>query len=175
MWIARVQLMGAFAVMALAMAVNTQAGAAQVVRRTPAHPDQANGALTLSAKVAGKSATASGAGRCAREANASLHDKPAALYLVDYSGPGELRAVHLTLWEFKDGSPSQLGITLDVAGTSHRISTLEGGTREGAGTATLQAVGTGHRISVQGHDAQGVPIGVTIDCKSFQGIEAEGG
>ena len=173
MRIAGGRLTGAVAVLALATAVSAQPGAAQAGRRTPAQADQGRGAL--SANVAGKKATASGPGRCARETGASLYDKPAALYLVEHSGPGELKEVHLTLWEFKDGSPSQFRITLDLDGTSHTISTLQGGTREGDGTASLQEVGTGHRISVQGHDAKGVPLGVTIDCVSFQGIEAEGG
>jgi hypothetical protein len=173
---AGIQVTAALAALALVTLMCPPPGAAQVSRRTPEQADQATGtSLTLSAKVAGRKATASGPGRCARETKASLYGKPAALYLLEYSGTGELRAAHLTLWRFEDGSPDQLRITVDVDKVSHRISTLEGGEREGGGTATLQAVGAGGRIVVQGRDAQGAPLEVTIECKSFQGIEAEGG
>jgi hypothetical protein len=164
------------ALLALVTLVRASPGAAQVSRRMPEQADQATGdALALTAKVAGRKASASGPGRCARETKASLYDKPAALYLLEYSGTGEPSEVHLTLWRFEDGSPSQFRITVDVDRVSHRISTLESGKREGDGTATLQAIGAGGRIVVQGRDAQGASLEVMIDCKSFQGIEAEGG
>lgn len=175
MRIAGDQLTATLAILALVTLVGAPPGAAQVRRRMPAQADQATAtSVALSATVGGRKASASGPGRCARETKASLHDRPAALYLVDYSGTGELSEVHLTLWRFEDGS-SQLRITADADRVSHRISTLEGGKREGDGTATLQTVGAGGRILVQGRDAQGVSLEVTIECKSFQGIEAEGG
>ena len=168
------QFTAALATLAVLMLINAAPGAAQARRRS--QEDLAKGAsLALSTNVGGKRVTASGPGRCARETNASLYGKAAALYLVQYSGTGELTAVHLTLWEFKDGSPSQLGITVDVGGASHRVSTLQGGKRQGDGTATVQAAGTGGRIVVHGRDARGTSLEVTIECESFQGIEAEGG
>ena len=154
----------------------TTSGAAQVGRRTPREANDAAGAsLSVTATVGGTKFSATGAGRCDRETGASLYDKPAILHLVEYSGPGELRGLRLTLWQFKDGSPIQLGLTLEVEKGSHQISTLQGGHREGDATATVQLVGTGGRIVVLGRDGKRVQIQATIECTAFGGIEAEGG
>lgn len=173
---ARRQLTVTLGAVALAAFAGAEAGSAQITRRTPRQADESAAAsVTVRAEVGGKKLAASGAGRCARELGASLYDKPAALYLVEYVGSGELERIHLTLWQFKDAGPSQLGLTLDAGGTSHRISTLQGGKREGEGSATVESAGEGGRIVIQGRDAKGARVQATIECKAFSGIEAEGG
>jgi hypothetical protein len=159
----------------LTVALGTVALAAFAGAETGSAQGTPGGSITVRAEVGGKKLAATGAGRCARELGASLYDKPAALYLVEYAGSGELERIHLTLWQFKDASPSQLGLTLDAGGTSHRISTLQGGKREGEGSATVESAGAGGRIVIQGRDAKGARIQAAIECKVFGGIEAEGG
>ena len=150
-------------------------GVAQVSRRTPGEANEAGASLSVTATVGGRKFSATGAGRCDRETSASLYDKPATLYLVEYSGAGELRRLRLTLWQFKDESPIQLGLALEVEKGSHRVSTLQGAPREGDASATVQQAATGGRIVVLGRDGKRVQIQATIECTAFGGIEAEGG
>jgi hypothetical protein len=121
--------------------------------------------------------TGGGPGRCGREAEASLYQKPAALYLIEYAGgkSGDLKHVRLTLWQFKDGSPDQLSLAFDAGRDFYNISTLEKSKIVGKGSATVTTTAAGGKIVVKGQDARGVPIQMTVECDAFEGIEAEGG
>jgi hypothetical protein len=133
--------------------------------------------VTFSATAGPKHYTGGGDGRCGRETAASLYEKPATLYLIEYGGEGsgDLDRVNLTLWQFKDGSPDQLSLSFDSGKESYKISTVQGSTVVGKGSATVTAAGPGGTIVVKGLDARGVPIQMTVGCASFSGIEAEGG
>lgn len=133
--------------------------------------------LTFDAVAGARHYTGAGSGRCGRETEATLYEKPATLYLIEYTGggTGDLERVNLTLWHFKDGSPDQLSLAFDAGRSSHRISTLQGSKIEGKGRATVSDAGAGGKIVVKGQDARGVPIRMTVGCAAFSGIEAEGG
>ena len=79
--------------------------AAALMAAAPGQPT-----LTFSAVAGLKNYTGGGHGRCGRETAASLYEKPATLYLIEYGGEGggDLDRVNLTLWRFKDGSADQL-------------------------------------------------------------------
>lgn len=133
--------------------------------------------LTFSAVAGVKHYTGGGHGRCGRETAASLYEKPATLYLIEYGGDGsgDLDRVNLTLWRFKDGSPDQLRLAFDAGKESYTISTVQGSKVVGKGSATVTAAGDGGTIVIKGLDARGVPIQMTVGCAAFSGIEAEGG
>ncbi|HEY8258698.1 MAG TPA: hypothetical protein VIG08_13660 [Gemmatimonadales bacterium] len=140
-----------------------------------AAPDQPT--VSFSA-VAGLNHYAGGGhGRCGRETAASLYEKPATLFLIEYGGEGsgDLDRVNLTLWQFKDGSADQLSLAFDAGKESYNISTVQGSKVVGKGSATVTAAGAGGKIVVKGLDARGVPIQMTVECAAFSGIEAEGG
>lgn len=133
--------------------------------------------VTFSATAGIKHYTGSGNGRCGRETAASLYEKPATLYLIEYGGEGsgDLDRVDLTLWRFKDGAPDQLRLAFDSGKESYTISTVQGSKVVGKGSATVTAAGEGGTIVVKGLDARGVAIQMTVECATFSGIEAEGG
>lgn len=132
--------------------------------------------LTIDVVAGVKHFTGGGPGRCGRETAATLYQKPATLYLIEYNGEsGDLKRVRLTLWQFKDGSPDQISLAFDSARDSYTISTLQGSKIVGKGSASVSATGPGGKIVVKGQDARGVPIQMTVGCSEFGGIEAEGG
>jgi hypothetical protein len=150
--------------------------AAQGARQSVGGAAEAGGAaMRVSTVAGGSSFSGAGPGRCARETEASLYEKPAALYMIEYAGTEGVRGLRLTVWQFKDGSPGQLSLSLDAGSASHRISTLQGSKIEGAGQATVQSSGAGGRIVVEGKDEKGVPLKTVVECRAFAGIEAEGG
>ena len=132
-------------------------------------------ALTFEAVGGVKRYSGGGAGRCGREAAATLYEKPATLYLVEYTGggSGDMKRVKLTLWQFKDGSPDQLSLYFDAGRDSYTISTLQGSKIQGKGSATVNAAGAGGKVLVKAQDARGVPIQMTVGCAAL--IEVEGG
>lgn len=148
-------------------------GALALIAAAPAREP----ALTFTAVVGVKRYTGGGPGRCGRETEASLYEKPAALYLIEYAGggSGDLKRVHLTLWQFKDGSRDQLSLAFEAGRDSYNISTLQQSKIVGKGSATVTAAGAGGKIVVKGQDARGVPIQLTVECFPFNVIEAEGG
>ena len=146
--------------------------AAALMAATPAQST-----LTFSATAGGRHYTGGGNGRCGVETAASLYEKPATLYLIEYGGEGsgDLDRVNLTLWRFKDGSPDQLSLAFDSGKDSYKISTLQGSKPVGKGIATVTPAGEGGTIVVTGLDTRGLTIQMTVGCATFSGIEAEGG
>ncbi len=133
--------------------------------------------LEISAVVAGKSAQASGLGECRFEPNGSIYEKPAALWSVSYSDADNAGFQHLnlTVWRLKNGAAEQVSLALQVGETTHQISTVEGGELKGRGSVTAPQGGGGGRIRVEGEDAGGTQLAVTVDCPRFTGIEPAGG
>ncbi len=157
---------------ALSIALGTLATLALMAASPAGEPS-----LTFDATAGVKRYSGGGPGSCGRETAATLYEKPAKLYLVEYAGggSGDIERVHLTLWQFKDGSPDQLSLSFDSGRDSYTISTLQGSKIQGKGSATVSGAGAGGRIVVKGQDARGVPIQMTVGCSAFGGIEAEGG
>jgi hypothetical protein len=132
--------------------------------------------ITVTARIGGKIYQGSGTGSCRHEAEASIHDVSAALWMVQYAGEGKaLKQLNLTLWRPKDGSPDQLSLSLETGSGSHRIETGGKGGNKGEGSVTILPSGPGGRLEISGKEAGGKPVQITIDCPAFAGIEAEGG
>jgi hypothetical protein len=133
------------------------------------------GVVSVSAQVGGKSYGATGAGSCRHSPSASIYDVPAALWMVEQSGEGAIKSVHLTLWRPKDGSSDQVSLSLQTRSSSHVISS--GGKAEPVGDATVKLLplGPGGRFELKGKDGAGAKVQVIITCPAFTGVEAEGG
>jgi hypothetical protein len=133
-------------------------------------------AITVAARIGGKSYQGSGTGSCRREPEASINDVSAALWMVEYTGQkGAVKQLKLTLWRPKDGIPDQLTLTLETDSGSHRIETGGKGKNSGEGSVTILPSGPGGRLEISGKEAGGKRVQITIDCPAFAGVEAEGG
>jgi hypothetical protein len=142
----------------------------------PASPAQ-DITVSIGARAGGKNYEASGPGSCEHAADASIRGASASLWLVQFAAAGKskLRGLNLTLWRPKDGDSDQLSFSLETKSGLHRIET--GGAEEaaGEGTVTILPSGPGGRLEINGKDADGKPIQVTIDCSAFADVASEGG
>jgi hypothetical protein len=134
------------------------------------------GAISVSAKVGGKSYQGSGSGSCRHAAEASIHGVSAALWMVQFAGKsGPMKQLNLTLWRPKDGDSDQLSLDFEAGTGSHRIETGGSGGNSGQGSVTILPSGPGGRLEISGKESGGKPVQLTIDCPVFGDIEAEGG
>jgi hypothetical protein len=138
---------------------------------------QAASSLTVSGSVGGKAIQVTGSGACRHAPDAAIHGVSASLWMVDYSGTddGAVKRLKLTLWRPKDGGPDQLSLELKSQSGDHRVETGPRGKHKGEGTVTILPSGPGGRLELRGKDAKGKPIQISIDCPSFDEVEAEGG
>jgi hypothetical protein len=133
------------------------------------------GVVSVSAQVGGKSYGAMGAGSCRHSPSASIYGVPAALWMVEQSGDGALKSVHLTLWRPKNGSSDQVSLSLQTRSSNHVISSGGKGEPVGDATVKLSPLGSGGRFELKGKDGAGAKVEVIITCPEFSGVEAEGG
>lgn len=167
--------MDRFAVMAVLVLLAGSTGEAVAQRKRPEAPAE-NVAITVSGRIGGKSYHGSGTGSCSYEPDASIHDVSASLWMVQYAGQaGALKQLNLTLWRPKDGTPDQLSLSLEMVSGSHRIETGGKDGNSGEASVTILPSGPGGSLEINGKEARGKPVQVTIDCPTFAGIEAEGG
>jgi len=160
------------AVLAFLFGLHRDAAAQRLGSEVPAETV----AITVTARIGGKSLQGSGAGSCRHEADASIHDVSAALWMVQYAGQsGGIKQLNLTLWRPKDESPDQLSLSLETASGSHRIETGGKEGNNGEGSVTILPNGPGGRLEISGKEAGGKSVQIAIDCPAFEGIEAEGG
>jgi hypothetical protein len=127
-------------------------------------------------KIGGKKYQSSGDGTCRHTPDAPVGDASASVWTVRYegSGGGDLERLNLKLQRPKDGSPDQLTLSLETRKSgSHRIETGKGGKDRGEGTVVILPNGPGGRLEINGKDARGKRIQITIDCPAF--VPADGG
>jgi hypothetical protein len=142
--------------------------------------NQKPGAETLvvgvGGKIGNKKYQSSGNGTCRHTPDASIGDVSASVWTVQFEGPGAagLARLNLELRRPKDGSAEQLTLALETkkSGT-HRIET-GGEENEGEGTVAILPNGPGARFEINGKDARGKRIQITIDCPAFTPAEEEG-
>jgi hypothetical protein len=148
-----------------------------VAQRVPSKAPAESEAITVAARIGGKSYQGSGSGSCRHEPEASIRGVSAALWVVEYAGhAGALKQLNLTLWRPKDGGPDQLSLSLEAGSGSHRIETgATEGKNTGQGSVTILPSGPGGRLEISGKEGSGKRVQITIDCPTFGGIEAEGG
>lgn len=130
----------------------------------------------LSLSVGGKKLQASGEGVCKAAQQASIYGIPAALYTV--SQRTKSHSLNLSLWQPKDGAPLMMSLSVQAGDKTYRVDTVKGGNKrdtQGSGKAGLEKSGAGGTIALDAVAASGEKITGTIKCRSFGGIQAEGG
>ncbi len=90
-------------------------------------------------------------------------------------GKSKVKQLNLTLWRPKDGDSDQLSFSLETKSGSHRIETGGPGQTAGEGAVTILPSGPGGRLEINGKEANGKPIQVTIDCSAFADVASDGG
>ncbi len=133
--------------------------------------------MKVTASVDGDHYESSGTGECAAAAEASIYDVPASLWRAAYEGPegSDAYRLNLTVWRPKAGGAEMVGLHLSRGETAHRISTVKGGEMAGSGTAGVRPAGGGGTLTVAGKDDHGHAVELSVECKRFDGVVAEGG
>lgn len=132
--------------------------------------------LSVTAAAGGKTASFSGLGECHHTTDASVYDVPANMWssAIDTES-GDLRYLNLTLWQPKAGGDVQVSLGVTLGETTHQIATVKGADIRGSGTGRVAPKGQGGTLTVEGSDAEGRPVRVTVDCTTFTEPVAEGG
>jgi hypothetical protein len=124
----------------------------------------------IGGKIAGKKYQVSGDGTCRHTPDVAVGEASASVWTVRYqkSGEDDLEGLNLRLQRPKDGSPDQLSLSLETRKTgSHRIETGGGGKDQGEAKVAILPNGPGGRLEINGKDARGKRIQITIDCPAF--------
>jgi hypothetical protein len=163
------------ATMVLLVAVGRDSLAQRRARSDTSAPGAETTTVTIAARIGSKGYQASGNGSCRHAPDASIRGVSASLWMVELpNSHGGLKRLNLTLWRPKDGGPDQLSLDLETSSGSHRIKTGEDESA-GEGSVTILPSGPGGRLEINGKDAGGKPVQITIDCPTFAAVEAEGG
>ena len=134
--------------------------------------EEAPASATPSSQAANLSVDVS---KCGYEPNASIYDKPAELWTAQSDRDGG-QYLNVAIWKLKSGEPIQFNLSVGSGSADPReITTVAGGTIKGSGTATVTPQGEGGTIAIDGTDASGSALKVTITCTRFEPIAEEGG
>jgi hypothetical protein len=132
--------------------------------------------LTVTADVDGARSTYSGLGECHHTTDASIYDVPASMWSANAdAASGDLRYVNLTLWQPKATGEMQVSLGLTAGGATHEIATVKGADPKGTGTGRVDPSGAGGSMHVEGKDADGRSVRLTIECTRWTEPVAEGG
>jgi hypothetical protein len=144
--------------------------------RSPGGGSSGQSSIELTGSVGGEPVSLSATGECRHEADAYIYGVPSSMWMVSSSGTGNVKRLSATIWRPKNGATEQVQLNLDGASGSYEIDTVTGDKRTaGSASVTIDTRSAGGRIGIDGRDAKGVPIRISVDCPSFSTIEAEGG
>jgi hypothetical protein len=149
--------------------------AAQQLERNP-KPAAQTLVVGVGGKIGNKKYQSSGNGTCRHTPDASIGGVSASVWRVQLEGSDAdgLERLDLKLRRPKDGSAEQLTLALQTRKSgSYRIET-GGEENEGEGTVVILPNGPGARFEINGKDARGKRIQITIDCPAFTPAEEEG-
>lgn len=132
-------------------------------------------AIVIDATLGSHRYVASGAGECSHAPAASIYGMPAEMWLVQYGGGGDVQSLSLTLWRPASGEGDQLSLSVTADDHTARIATVAGGRMEGSARVAMETDGAGSRLRVEGRDADGDRVSVTVRCPRFDPLEAVGG
>jgi hypothetical protein len=129
-----------------------------------------------SADVDGALYQFSGLGECQHTADASIYEVPASMWSARFTDvAGMFTYLNLTLWQPKAAPAVQVSLGLTGAGETSEIVTVKGSQIRGSGAGRIQPKGEGGALTVDGRDAKGRAVHLTVDCSRFTEPVAEGG
>lgn len=132
--------------------------------------------LTATADVGSARYQFSGLGECQHTTDASIYDVPASMWSARFTDEaGKFTYLNLTLWQPKAAAAVQVSLGLTVAGKTSEIATVKGSQIRGSGTGRIEPKGEGGALIVDGKDANGHAVRLTVDCSRFTEPVAEGG
>jgi hypothetical protein len=118
----------------------------------------------------------SGVGECQHTEDASIYQVPASMWSARFTDEaGSLTYLNLTLWRPKGTAGVQVSLALTGGGETSRISTVRGAEVHGSGSGRVEPKGEGGSLVVDGRDAGGHGVKLTVDCSRFTEPVAEGG
>lgn len=139
---------------------------------TPAAFAQADIAL----QAGGEKYQASGQGECKAAPQASIYGVSAAMYSVSHRAGKQ--SMNLTLWQPTNGAANMISLQLATGSKSYVVDTVKAGAKrdtKGSGKASVEKSGAGGAIVIDAVAAGGEKITGKIQCRTFGGIQAEGG
>jgi hypothetical protein len=132
--------------------------------------------LTATAEAGGQSFRFSGLGECQHTADASIYDVPASMWSARFTDDaGKFSYLNLTLWQPRSAPSLQVSLGMTGGGQTSEIATVKGAEVRGAGTGRVEPKGEGGALLVEGKDAAGHEVHLTVDCSRFTEPVAEGG
>jgi hypothetical protein len=132
--------------------------------------------LQATADVDGTRYRYSGVGECQHTEDASIYQVPASMWSARFTDEaGSLTYLNLTLWRPKGTAGVQVSLALTGGGETSRISTVRGAEVHGSGSGRVEPKGEGGSLVVDGRDAGGHGVKLTVDCSRFTEPVAEGG
>ena len=132
--------------------------------------------LTATADAGGARYQFSGLGECQHTSDASIYEVPASMWSARFSDEaGKFTYLNLTLWQPKAAAAIQVSLDMTGAGETYEIATVKGSQLRGSGTGRIEPKGEGGALIVDGRDASGQPVRLTVDCSRFTEPVAEGG
>jgi hypothetical protein len=132
--------------------------------------------MDLTASIRGTQYALKGAGECTYTSDVAIYDVPAAMWHATLKSDGSaVSYVNLTIWQFKNGTPTQFSLALQVTGEYHHIATIKGATIVGAGAARVERGGESATLTVDGTDARGAGAQLSIRCAGVTAAVQEGG
>jgi hypothetical protein len=132
--------------------------------------------LTATADVDGARYQFSGPGECQHTTDASIYEVPASMWSARFTDEsGKFTYLNLTLWQPKAAAAVQVSLGLTGAGATSEIATVKGSQLRGSGTGRIEPKGEGGALIVDGREANGRAVRLTVDCSRFTEPVAEGG
>jgi hypothetical protein len=132
--------------------------------------------LTATAAVDGHRYRFSGLGECQHTADASIYEVPASMWSARFTDEaGKFTYLNLTLWQPKATPAVQVSLGLTGAGETSEIATVKGSQIRGSGAGRIEPKGEGGALIVDGRDANGHAVHLTVNCSRFTEPVAEGG
>lgn len=110
---------------------------------------------------------ASGEAQCKAAPRASIYNIPASLTSVSHRAGKD--SLNLSLWQPANGQPAMLTLSVTTGGKTYLVDTVKD--KKGSGKATRED----RTILIDAVAASGEKITGRIQCRSFGGIQAEGG
>jgi hypothetical protein len=132
--------------------------------------------LSGTADVGGHAYRFSGLGECQHTADAAIYEVPASMWSARFTDDaGTFSYLNLTLWQPRGAPALQVSLGLTAGGQTFEIATVRGSEMRGSGTGRVEPKGEGGALVVEGQDAGGHAVKLTVDCRRFTEPVAEGG